>query len=123
MNRSVIHHNDCSHPELRNQTLLNVEQEHVSIDTAHDAHGGNQAIEAHATNQRDVLARVPRSLTVIQAFANWGATPQASHSQMDTRCINEYQVTWVDGETPESIRKPQILDPLAVLLRGNQCFF
>jgi hypothetical protein len=42
---------------------------------------------------------------------------------MDTRFINEYQVTWVDGETPESIRKPQILDPLAVLLRGNQGFF
>ncbi|MBW4662030.1 MAG: hypothetical protein KME15_25505 [Drouetiella hepatica Uher 2000/2452] len=42
---------------------------------------------------------------------------------MDAYFINEYQVAGVDGETPQAISKPQILEPLCLLLSRNQCFF
>lgn len=74
MNGSVIHHNDGAAPQLRNENLLDVEQEHIGIDAAHDAQSGNQPIDTHAPNQRDVLTTITCSLAVIQAFANGGTT-------------------------------------------------
>lgn len=76
MNREVIHQDNGSHPQLWNQNLLDVEQEHIGIDAADHAQGGNQAIDTQAANQRNILPAMTRGCGVIQAFTDRSTTVQ-----------------------------------------------
>ncbi len=81
VNGQVIHQDDCPDPELGNQYLLDVEQEHIRIDTTDNAHRGNKSINAHATNQRDILPSIAGRFCVIQAFASRSTTVQTGKSE------------------------------------------
>ena len=58
-----------------------------------------------------------------ESLTEGSATIQARHAQMHPGLINKDQIERVDRETPQSISKSQVLDPLSVLFSGNQSFF
>ena len=123
MDWEIIHQHDRAHPQLGYQNLLNIEQEHIGIDAADDAQGGNQAIDSHAANQRNVLPTMTGRFRIIQALANRSATVEASLAQMHPGLIDKHQIARVDRESPVSMSKAQVLNPLRILLSGNQGFF
>ncbi len=73
-------------------TEVQVGDKHVGIDTAWNAHGGNQTINTEYTKQGDVLPCVARAV-VVDPLTAQGTPMQASHPQVHSRLIHEYEIT------------------------------
>lgn len=106
----------------RDNYLLDVGEEVVTVGASRDSHGSSDAVKREPHRQRDVFTRVERD-GPVRADPLWSARVGARHPEVEAELVDKDQVFRpIFGDFTGEV-SPQALDTFGVALRCVKRFF
>ena len=118
----IVHDDDVTVPQRRNQNLLDVEKEGLAVDRSLDEPRSGDAIVAQSGHEGHGLPAAVRHLG-FEALTARRPAPQRRHIGLGPGLVDEHQPSGIDPIPILGPLRPPAGDIGTILLGGNQRLF